>query len=761
MSIAAPEPGNNMGRPDPRIDGRLKVTGEARYPSDVAVPNPAYAFLVTSGIAKGRITSIDLETARAVPGVLEILTYQNIGNEIHDAGIFSAGGPMGTTIRPLKSRDISHDGEIVAMVLADTYEAAREAAYKVEVHAAVETPSAGFDSAGTTMEAASKASKKHEDPKVGDAEGALASAQVVVDVEYDTATMHHNPIELFTTTCLWADDHLIVHEPSQFVYGMKNGIAKQLNMDPAKVQVHSAFVGGAFGAKGSLTQRTALVAVAARRLNRPVKLVATRDQGFTIATYRAETRHHVRLGATASGKLVAYAHEGWEITSRPDAYLVGGTEDTCRMYDFGNVVTNVNIVHADRNTPGFMRSPPETPYMYALEAAMDEMSAKLGLDPIEFRRMNDTQKDPITGKPYSSRSLMTCYDEAAKSFGWSKRNHAPGSMRDGDWLIGWGCATAVYPTNIGPATARIRLTSEGKVRVETAAHDVGTGAYTVIAQMTAQRLGVKLENVEVVLGDSSLPPAPVAGGSNTTASVGGVVFKACDAIREKLFRAAGSANEGPLAGRSAAELDLVDGAIRGPSGETEKLEETFKRLGAGVIEEYAEFTPKGQSEGGVGKLYKGTPVLSGGSSGDKLRFAFGAELVEVRIHARTREIRVPRIVGAFAAGHIVNPRTARSQLMGGMIWGIGHALHEKTEIDERAARYTNDNLAEYLIPVNADIQQLEVILVPEQDDDLNPAGVKGLGELGNVGTAAAIASAVYHATGVRVRHVPIRIEDLL
>ena len=573
--------------------------------------------------------------------------------------------------------------------------------------------------------------------------------------------MHHNPIELFTTTCEWTGDKLTVYEPSQFVYGMKNGIALQLRIDPANVHVISPFVGGAFGSKGSLTQRTALVALAAKRLNRPVKLVATRDQGFTIATYRAETRHKIRLGATKAGKLVAYTHEGSEVTSRPDDYFVGGTEDSARMYDFGAVSTKVSIVHADRNTPGFMRSPPETPYMYALEGALDEMAVKLGMDPIEFRRLNDTMKDPITGKPYSSRSLMQCYDLAAEKFGWSKRDHAPGSMRDGDWQIGWGCATAVYPTNIGPACARIRMTADGHVRVETAAHDVGTGAYTVVAQIAAKKLGVPLDKVEVLLGDSSLPAAPVAGGSNTTASVGSVVIKACDALRERLFRAAASANEGPLAGKDAKDLDLRDGGVRLASGDGEKLEDTFKRLGAGVVEEYAEFMPKGAPDGAVGMLYKGKPVLGGGSDGESLNFAFGAELVEVRIHSRTREIRVPRIVGAFAAGHIVNTRTAHSQLMGGMIWGIGHALHEKTEIDERAARYTNDNLAEYLVPVNADIQELDVILVPETDDQLNPLGAKGLGELGNVGTAAAIASAVYHATGVRVRHTPIRIEDLL
>ncbi|HUZ67704.1 MAG TPA: xanthine dehydrogenase family protein molybdopterin-binding subunit [Beijerinckiaceae bacterium] len=761
MNAAAPEPKANMGRPEPRIDGRLKVTGEAHYPSDISLNDPVYAFLVTSVIARGRIKSLTLEPARAVPGVLDILTYETVGDAVKPAKFFSQGGHVGSSIRPLSSAQIAHDGQIVAIVLADSFEAAREAAYAVGVDYAEKTPSATFDSPGSETVAASKASKDHKDPAVGDAEAALASADVVIDEKYATSAMHHNALELFTTSCVWADDQLTIYEPSQFVYGMKYGVAEQLGIDPNKVRVHSEFIGGAFGGKGSLTQRTALIALAARRLNRPVKLVATRGQGYTIATYRAETRHHIRLGATRAGNLTAYAHEGSEVTSRPDPYKVGGTQDTCRMYAFGAVATKVSMVHADRNTPGFMRSPPETPYMYALENAMDEMAVKLGMDPIAFRRMNDTQSDPVSGKAYTSRSLMQCYDEAAKAFGWSNRKPQPGAMRDGDWLVGWGCATAVYPTHTGPATARVRLSADGQVLVQTAAHEIGTGAYTVIGQAAAERLGVALGAVRVELGDSALPPAPVAGGSNTTASVSSVVIKACDAIREKLFRAATTANDGPLSGRPAADLTLSGSAIRDSKGASEPLKAVFARLGAGMIEDYAEFTPQSTPPDGVSRLYKGVPVLGGGSHGKKMMFAFGAELVEVRIHARTREIRVPRLVGAFAGGRIANPRTARSQLMGGMIWGVGHALHEKTEIDERAARYVNRDLADYLIPVNADIQQLEVILVPEVDEEVNPAGMKGLGELGNVGTAAAIASAVYHATGIRVRHTPIRLEDLL
>jgi xanthine dehydrogenase YagR molybdenum-binding subunit len=750
-----------IGNRAPRVDGRLKVTGEARYASDVPLADPVYAYLATSAIARGRISNIDDRDARAVPGVLDVLTHQNAGEAIKKTPLFSNGGYVGSTIMPLASDQIWHGGQIVAVVLAETFEAAREGAHRLKISYAAEAPTAGLDSPGATTTAAKDASQNYEDPAVGDAEGAFASAPVTIDQHYVTATMHHNPIELFTTSCAWTGDRLTVWEGSQNVTGFKHGLAEQLDIDPDKIRVVSPYVGGAFGSRGSLTQRTALIAVAARRLNRPVKLVATRDQGFTIASYRAETRHHVKLGAGRDGKLLALVHEGEEVTSRPDNYKVAGTDASTRLYACPNIASKVSMVHADRNTPGFMRSPPETPYLFALESAIDELAVALEMDPVELRRHNDTDREPIRNLPYTSRALMPCFDAAAQSFGWSKRDARPGSMRDGDWLIGWGCAATMYPTQMGPATARVTLTPQGTAKVQTAAHEIGNGAYTVIALTASDRLGIAPDRITVELGDSDLPPAPVAGGSNTTASVCNVVAQACEQIRARVASAAVAAG-GAFAGKDAKSLVLVDQRLSDLDGAVEPLETAVRRVSNGAIEEYAENIPHGVPPEGLAKLYQGHAVLAGGAKlKDRIQFAFGAEFVEVRIHDRTREIRVPRVVGAFAAGQIVDPTTAKSQLMGGLIWGVSAALHEATEIDRKRARYTNTDLAEYLIPVNADIDTAEVIMIPEKDQQINALGIKGLGELGNVGTNAAVANAVYHATGIRVRELPIRLEKLL
>jgi xanthine dehydrogenase YagR molybdenum-binding subunit len=421
----------------------------------------------------------------------------------------------------------------------------------------------------------------------------------------------------------------------------------------------------------------------------------------------------------------------------------------------------VSIVRADRNTPGFMRSPPEVPYLFALESAMDELAMKLQMDPIELRRINDTMKEPIGGKAYTSRSLMACFDEGARAFGWSKRSGTPKSITDGDWLVGYGCATTCYPTQVAPAAARVQFRRDGGVRVEIAGHEIGNGAYTVIGQAAAGRLAVPFEKVSVFIGDSDLPPAPVAGGSNSTASTCSAVITVCDKIRQRLFQAL-DPNESVVDKAKQTvgmgHTPVTDAAHGDQSFDREKA---FDALGTSVVEEYGEWKPDGAPMDAFDAMYKGQMRMVGGPDlNGKIAYAFGAEFVEVRVNRWTREIRVPRLLGAFAAGHIMNPRTAHSQLMGGLIWGMSSALLEATEIDERTARYVNDNLADYLLPVNADAPDVQVIMLSERDDQVNPAGVKGLGELANVGTNAAVCNALFNATGQRIRKLPIRLENL-
>jgi xanthine dehydrogenase YagR molybdenum-binding subunit len=746
-----------IGKPAVRVDGVAKVTGAAKYASDDALPHPAHAYLVTSTVASGRVASMDLAAAKAVPGVVDILTHDNVGTEAK-----SPPGPDGkTTTTSLESDKVWHDGQIVAVVVAETFEAAREAAYKVKVQYDSTPPSATFDSPGATQEPKAR-DEKNKFPKVGDAEAAFATAPLKIDQRYSTPTQHHNPIELFTTTCVWDGPNLTIYEPSQTMWGLKAAVAKQLGIDAANVRTVSTYVGGAFGSKGATTHRTVWIAIAARRLGRPVKLVATRGQGFTIATYRAETRHHIRLGATRDGKLTSLSHEGWEVTSRPSDYAVSGVDATARMYACPNIATAVNIVHADRNTPGFMRAPAETPYMFALECAMDELAHELDMDPVELRRVNDAPVDPVNGKPWTSRSLMASFDAAASAFGWDRRDKRPGAKREGEWRIGYGCATSCYPTNIGPAAARLSLTPGGRAKIELAAHEIGNGAYTLVAIVVADRLGLGLKDVEVRMGDSAFPPVTVAGGSNNAATTSNVANMACEDIRSRIAAAAVADAGGAFHGADPAKLWLADRALVGPGGGHEPLAKAMARVAGGNVEAHVEFSPEDAKPTALADLYQGKSDMVGGTSRKTATaFAFGAHFVEVRVHDLTREVRVKRSVSAFAAGTIVNPLTARSQFMGGAIWGLSAALHEATEIDGRAARYVNDNLADYLVPVNADIESVEVVMLLESDDTVNAMGVKGIGEIGIVGMNAAVANAVFNATGIRVRDLPIRIEKLL
>ncbi|MCW6511520.1 xanthine dehydrogenase family protein molybdopterin-binding subunit [Lichenifustis flavocetrariae] len=736
-NTAAPAPLANMGEPIRRSESVAKVTGRLVYAADAPGQSPLQAYFLTSAIARGRVLSIDAAPAEALDGVVKVYTHLNAPRRIATP-YTQKGGYASDTNMPLTGPEIHHDGQIIAMVIAETYEIARDASHRIVTRYDATTPAATIDSPGVDILHPDALAEKEK--KAGDFAAALAAAPVKVEGVYSTPAQHQNAIELYSTTASWSAGELTIHEPSQFVVELANGAAAMMGIDPSKVHVVNPYMGGAFGGKGFMTQRTALVAGAARELARPVRNVVTRDQGFTLATYRSETKHHVRLAADHDGRLLAYGHESWEMQSRHDDYPLAGFGVTTAMYGKPAILTRVNLVKADRQTSGFMRAPVEMPYMYPLESAMDELAFALDMDPIELRRVNDIRESPIDGARFTSRSLMRCYDEAAASFGWSKRDPTPGSMREGDWLIGYGCATAGYPTHMAPATARVTLSADGSARVEVAGHDSGQGTYTALGQVAARELGIDPERVHVAMGDSRLPAAPASSNSLATASIGSAVKLAIDKLRSRFGNA------------------LPDDRDRSAA---------FARLGVSEIGDLGEFLPPGTNPEVLGMLRKGQVPFANQARGDEskngkpLMFAFGAEFVEVRIHRLTREIRVPRMTGAFAAGRIVNPRTARSQLMGGMIWGMSSALLEATEIDEKRGRYVNDSLGEYLMAVNADVPRVDVIMVPEEDPEVNPLGVKGIGELGIVGTAAAVANAVHHATGKRIRDLPIVMDKLL
>ena len=738
-----------IGRPVVRRDAASKASGAAQYAADFPHAGTAYAALVTSKVARGRITRIDTSAAEALAGVQMVLTHHSLNEGIGEETFAMKGGHMQSSFMPLTSDEVHYAGQIVSLVVADTQEAAEQAAGLVAVDYATQHASAAMDDPDR-VEAAMDA----KSIDVGDALAAFAAAEVTVDATYLTPAQHHNPIELYAATAVWRDGKLLVNTPSQWVIGKQAALAGIFGIPMEDVHVESPYIGGGFGGKATLLPHTVLVAMAARRLGRPVKLVVPREAMFTVGSFRPATRSRVRLGATRDGKLTAVLHDQAGQSAAIDHVAFPATDVTARMYDSPNIRMREATVATDVNTPGFQRAPAEAPGFFGFESAVDELAVALGMDPIELRVRNEPARDPVRGLAWSSRSLVACYRRGAELFGWSRRQPGIGSMTTPDGLlVGMGCATATYPSAMAPSSARVRLAGDGTCVVSCAAHDLGTGAYTVLGQIAADVLGVANGMVRVHLGDSTLPSGPVAGGSITTGSSGSAVHMAALAVRDRVLAAAGDGNP--------AGWTLVDGQVIGPDGRGRAVAEVVATMTGGVIEETADWKPAALSDEKMRAGLAGGMAFAGPTTEKYASYSFGAQFAEVHVDPLLRTVRVARMVGVFACGRIINPRTARSNLAGGMVWGASFALLEQTQVDRPRARFANTDLAGYHFSTNADIGEVVVETIHEDDFVVNPIGAKAVGEIGIVGMNAAIANAVYHATGVRVRKTPILVEDLL
>ena len=738
-----------------RYEAPRKVTGGTRYAADFMPSGMLHGALVTSAIAVGEVRGIDTSAAEAEPGVIAVYTHENLPDYKTPKGFYQ-GGPGTASFWPMTGTEVRYAGQPVAFVVAENAAAARRGAALVDVDY-----SEGEASIEMDPDSSSLVEREGMNVDVGDVEAGIAEAAAVVDETWTTPFQHHNPMEMFGATAEWNGERLTVWTPTQSVRTTRGGIAQAYGLPETAIEVISPFVGGAFGSKAGLPPYTMLTIAAAKALGAPVRLIVTRPQMYTVAAFRPESVQKMRLAADASGRFTAFEHIEIAQTSQFDPVVNPGTHMTRAMYASPNIRTEQRLARSDTNTPGFMRAPNEMQTFFALESAVDELARKLDMDPVELRRVNDTDRHPVEDVPFSSRSLMECFDAAAASFGWAERDAAVGAMTDGDWQVGYGCATATYPTNISPSEARVRVQSSGHALVELAAHDVGTGAYTIMGQIAAQRLGLPVEAVEVVMGNSSLPMAPLSGGSTTAASAGSAVHIACLNAGREIARTLTGMEDNPLSGLDPASITLDDGTLKGPDGETMPLLEALEATPRGEVTTIGEYAHPELTSEALRMTYQGGFGVAGPVTAKHAMFAFGAEFVEVHVHRWTKEIRVPRIHGAFAAGNILNRKTAHSQLMGGMIWGIGSALHERTTVDVPRARFLNANIAEYLVPVNADVREVKVEMLEEQDDYVNPLGVKGIGELGIVGTAGAIANAIHHATGKRLRTLPFTIADMV
>ena len=696
-----------IGKPLARVDGRAKVTGAALYAAEFNQPGQAYAVIVGSTVGRGRVTRIGNAGVLGLPGVIAVISHLNAPRLAYGPHKGPIDPAVGERLHVLQDDQVRFHGQPVAVVVANTLDQAEHAALALRIEYAAERPV--VDARDSKAEpiipeaAARPGSRVRADTARGDADSALVDAPIKIDAIYDIARENHNPMEPHATVAAWTGDRLTLWSKSQFVVNEQAEIAAIFGLPRENVQVICPYIGGAFGTTLRTWPHVALAALAARQVGRPVKLVLSRRQMFHATGHRPRTIQRVALGATRDGSLTTLIHEGTGETSRHEQFIEALTSVSSLMYSCPNVRTRYRLVPLDSGTPNHMRGPGEASGIFALECAMDELAYAVGVDPVELRRRNEPAIDEGENLPFSSRSLLKCFDLGHERFGWARRDPKPRAMRDGRLLIGWGVASACYPAIHSPASARVRLLADGTAEVEAAASDMGPGTYTSMTQVAADFLGLPVSQVRFSLGRSDFPPTPPHGGSQTMASVGSAIRAACIAV----------------------------------------LEESARRGGARPIEASAS---------------------SARNPDDARKFsmhAFGAVFVEVAVDPDLGIVRVRRALGVYGAGRIVNPRLAASQCTGGMVGGIGMALMERTVLDPRDGRAVNAHMADYLVPVNLDTPQLEVHFIEEEDPHVNPLGVKGLGEIALIGIAPAIANAVFHATGKRVRELPIRIESIL
>lgn len=731
-----------IGMPLARIDGPMKVTGEARYAAEYPIDDLAWGVVVNSTIAKGRITRIDTAEAMAVPGVLDVLTHEN-RPKMRSLGLMykDMTAPKGSPFKPLHDDRIFYSGQPVAVVLAETFEAARHAAALVKV--VCEQHPHETHLLSNMQEAFEPSSLKagySPPPKPrGDAPTAFAAAPVRHQAEYYSGVEHHNPMELFATTVIrGSDGHLTIYDKTQGSQNSRWVVSRAFGLSKDKVTVRNPYIGGAFGS-GLRPQYQLLVAVmGALQLKRSVRVVLTRQQMFTFG-HRPETWQRLSLAAEPDGSLTSVMHEAIAETSQREEYVEVVVNWSGQLYKCDNVKLDYKLVHLDQYTPIDMRAPGAAHGVHALEVAMDELSYQLKMDPLALRLKNYTEHDAAKDLPYSTKALKACYEEGAERFGWARRPPEPRSMREGHELVGWGMATGIWDAMQMFARAHAVLHADGRLEVSSAATDIGTGTYTVMAQIAAAAMGLPLEQVTFRLGDSTLPVAPIEGGSSHVTTIGSAVEGVCEKLQRRLLKAAARMPDSPFAKAKFDQVLFKEGALWSLADPTVniRLVDILASLGEERIEDKYLMLPNLLKQ----KKY--------------IRSTHSAVFCEVRVDEDFGTVRVTRVVSAVAAGRIINPRTARSQVIGGVVWGISQALHEETHADHALGRFMNHNYSEYHVPVNADIEDIDVVFVEEDDRIVSRLGAKGVGEIGIVGVAAAVCNAIYHATGRRVRSTPM------